>query len=60
MSLIKLNCYNYILYIFIKNMNFRIKSNNINSETTENNSTKLMLVKYIIIYSKNYKFLIIS
>ena len=34
----------YILYIFIKNMNFRIKSNNINSETTENNSTKLMLV----------------
>ena len=32
-------------------MNFRIKSNNINSETTENNSTKLMLVKYIIIYS---------
>ena len=34
----------YYVHIYKKNMNCRIKSNNINSETTENNSTKLMLV----------------
>ena len=46
--LFKYMSYNKLLSLYYvniyKNMNFRIKSININSETTENNSTKLMLV----------------